>query len=124
VFRSLLKNPPPSSSIAHSSLTDVQSFRLHCRAHYLNLTHSGKPLTEADIEEYLGTYRGSEEEKRDVCEVVRKHNGDVSLLLSQVVGSRDDDVPRLLLVVEELFSDKELPARMKKVSQSLARSSI
>jgi hypothetical protein len=76
---------------------------------------SGKPLTADDIEEFLGSYRGSDEEKSDVCEQVRKTRGDVTLLLSTIMGSKDEDVVRLLSVVEELFEEKALPKSMHKV---------
>ena len=61
-----------------------------------------------DVDAYLDGYRGSVVEEEDLIAYYETHDGDITLLLAYIIGSRDEDVPRYLAFFERAIADGRL----------------
>lgn len=66
------------------------------------------PLQAADIDAFADSYRGSKEEREDLVSYYTRRKGDLSKLVDEFILCEDEHIPRLLDVVGELISSKEL----------------
>lgn len=71
----------------------------------------GTPIDTDDIDAYLDGYRGSVVEEADLLAFFKDNDGDITLLLSYIVGSRDEDVPRYLAFFQRAIADGRLPRK-------------
>ena len=71
----------------------------------------GTPIDTNDIDAYLDGYRGSVVEEEDLLAFFKEHDGDLAQLLSFIIGSRDEDVPRYLAFFEAAVKDGRLPRK-------------
>ena len=58
--------------------------------------YRGVQVSAADIDGFLASYRGGAEEEDDLMNALLVSGGDATRLLAEVMGSRDEDVPRYL----------------------------
>jgi curved DNA-binding protein CbpA len=58
--------------------------------------YRGVQVSAADIDGFLASYRGGAEEEDDLMNALLVGGGDATRLLAEVMGSRDEDVPRYL----------------------------
>jgi DnaJ homolog subfamily C member 9 len=68
----------------------------------------GVPLNTDDIDAYLDGYRGSVVEEQDLIAFFEENDGDLAMLLSYIIGSRDEDVPRYLAFFQRAIADGRL----------------
>ena len=71
----------------------------------------GTPIDTNDIDAYLDGYRGSVVEEEDLLSFFRENDGDLAQLLSFIIGSRDEDVPRYLAFFEAAIKAGRLPRK-------------
>ncbi|CAK4683219.1 unnamed protein product [Aphanomyces euteiches] len=67
------------------------------------------PMTEKDIESFETTYRGSEEEAKDVLEAYERYKGKWQSILDVVMLSRDEDVERFSEIIQAAIDDGKVP---------------
>lgn len=66
------------------------------------------PINTEDIKAYLEAYRGSYVEEQDLIAFYEKNEGDLTLLLFFIIGSRDEDVDRFLAFFKRAIADERL----------------
>lgn len=71
----------------------------------------GTPIDTNDIDAYLDGYRGSIVEEEDLLAFFKENDGDLAQLLSFIIGSRDEDVPRYLAFFEAAIQAGRLPRK-------------
>ena len=76
--------------------------------------YRGIPVSEEDIRATEAEYRHSDEERTDVVEYARKHQGDVARILESIIGSTDDDAERYRTILEDALRAGDLPKKHKK----------
>lgn len=68
-----------------------------------------KKVTEADIEEFEATYRGSDSEKKDLKDLYRKYNGNMDRLFCSMICSYPElDSHRFKDIIDEAVNRGEL----------------
>lgn len=91
-------------------------------------------ITLQDILDFEKTYKGSEEEKRDVIQLYLQHKGDMDAITASVLCSNQEDEPRICSIIQAAIDDgavkafaaftreseKKKKARRRKVSTLLA----
>jgi len=70
-------------------------------------------ISEQDIVDFAGKYRGSEEEEKDVIDFYLKHEGDVSDLLEWIPLSDPSEVERFVQLIEVALREKKLIEKAK-----------
>ncbi|KAJ1727701.1 hypothetical protein LPJ61_004434 [Coemansia biformis] len=60
------------------------------------------------IEKLAKTYKGSEEEKADILAAYSRNNGDIGMILAEVVLAEVDDEPRIVEVIEAAIKAKAI----------------
>lgn len=79
-----------------------------------------RPVRAEQIDEFLGHYRGSKEERRDIASFVLKRKGHIGNLFAHVIGSEACDLPRFEKLLGDILSSGEAPAEYRAaVDQSL-----
>lgn len=87
-----------------------------------------------DILEFEKTYKGSEEEKKDVIQLYLQHKGDMDAIAASVLCCTQEDEPRICSIIQAAIdggavkafaaftreSEKKKRARRKRVSTLLA----
>ncbi|KAJ1798696.1 hypothetical protein LPJ75_006801, partial [Coemansia sp. RSA 2598] len=79
-------------------------------------------VVDADtIEKFSKSYKGSDEEQRDIVAAYNMHKGDVDLILAEVLLAEIEDEPRIVGIIDEcieksLIKRTRLYAKSKKAS--------
>ncbi|KAJ2710139.1 hypothetical protein H4R19_003895, partial [Coemansia spiralis] len=60
------------------------------------------------IEKLAKTYKGSAEEKADILAAYNQHQGDIDMILTEVMLAEVDDEPRIVAVIEAAIKDKTI----------------
>ena len=71
----------------------------------------GTPINTEDIDAFLDSYRGSAVEQEDLLAYFKENDGDISMLLAHIVGSRDEDVPRYIEGFKRALAANQLPRK-------------
>ena len=79
-------------------------------------------ITEEDIEEFLGGYRESEAELRDLVAYVRSTKGDMTRILESMMGSEDVDAERYAELVDKAFKEDKIPRKYRKTFEKTKNS--
>eukprot|EP00898_Chlorokybus_atmophyticus_P004787 jgi/Chlat1/5309/Chrsp35S05252 len=69
-----------------------------------------RKVTEADIERYEDSYRGSAEETRDLTELYQRFKGNMKLVFAWLCCSREDDSHRFMHALDTAIAAGELKA--------------
>ena len=70
-------------------------------------------ISEQDIVDFAGKYKGSIEEIQDVKEHYLKHSGDVADLLEWIPLSEPSEVDRFIAIIETMIKDGEIKQEKK-----------
>jgi DnaJ family protein C protein 9 len=70
-------------------------------------------ISEQDIVDFAGKYKGSLEEVQDVREYYEKHSGNVADLLEWIPLSEPNEVDRFIKIVDQLIAEKEVKQESK-----------
>lgn len=81
----------------------------------------GTEVTEKDVDEFLGKFRNSPAEERDVIDYCKDHEGDMTTILSSIIGSGDEDAERFRKIALAATEDGRLP---KELSDTIKNSEI
>ena len=71
-------------------------------------------MTTEDIEQFEENYRGSEDEKKDLLSFLEEKRGDVSSVLAYIIGSRNEDIERIVKIYEVAFKEKRLSSKFRR----------
>eukprot|EP00826_Nyctotherus_ovalis_P034702 TRINITY_DN2911_c0_g4_i1.p1 TRINITY_DN2911_c0_g4~~TRINITY_DN2911_c0_g4_i1.p1 ORF type:complete len:197 (+),score=69.27 TRINITY_DN2911_c0_g4_i1:180-770(+) len=88
---------------------DTSSFNLAYA--YYRLMY--KAITDEDIDMFEAQYKESEEEEEDVLQFYEKYNGDVTHLLECIPLSNNEDVKRLLQVIDNAIKKGKVKSTSK-----------
>lgn len=88
---------------------DTASFNL-AYAYYRSMY---KAITEEDIDAFETQYKESAEEVEDVLQFYEKHSGDVTRLLECIPLSKNEDVKRLLQVIDAAIKEGKIKKTAK-----------
>ena len=106
-----------STGSVDASLTDFES-----EEEWLNYWRVLYPkITIADIKEFEKKYKGSEEELNDLKEAYTKHNGDMDLIMEEVILAEPDDEDRFRKLLNEAIERKEIRKFRIFTHESLAK---
>ena len=78
-------------------------------------------ISEQDIVDFAGKYKGSLEEIQDVKDYCEKQNGDVSGLLEWIPLSEPHEVDRFISIIDQLYKDGEIISHESKYKSSIAK---
>ncbi|GAA5929445.1 hypothetical protein JCM3775_002343 [Rhodotorula graminis] len=67
-------------------------------------------ISAQSIADFLKTYQGSDEERGDVLAAYQSSGGDLDTVLSSVMGSTVEDEDRLVAIINDAISSKEVKA--------------
>ncbi|CAG10064.1 unnamed protein product, partial [Tetraodon nigroviridis] len=67
-------------------------------------------ITLQDILDFEKTYKGSEEEKRDVIQLYLQHKGDMDAITASVLCSNQEDEPRICSIIQAAIDDGAVKA--------------
>lgn len=70
-------------------------------------------ISKDDFDQYIEKFRGSKEEEQDLIKFFETSKGDMRGLLENIIGSRNEDIPRYKEIFENLFKEKVLEKNAK-----------
>ncbi|KAI8322727.1 DnaJ-domain-containing protein [Martensiomyces pterosporus] len=73
------------------------------------------------IEQFAKSYKGSDEERRDILAAYKLHDGDVDLIFTEVMLAEVEDEERFIGIIEQAIKDKDIK-RTRKYTKTKQRS--
>jgi DnaJ family protein C protein 9 len=80
-----------------------------------------REVTEEELNDFAAQYRFSDEEKRDILEYYEDKEGDVGMILENIMLSQNSDKDRYLKIIQEAIKSKNVASYplFKKTSKSI-----
>ena len=69
----------------------------------------GIKVTVDDIEKYVETYKGSDDEKADVIDFFQSHKGNIENILGFIIGATEADIDRYVSIIDDAIAEKSYP---------------
>lgn len=86
--------------------------------------YRGVKVTKEDIADYESKYKYSEQEENDLINYFNKYKGDIRNILSSIIGSNDEDIPRFVEFFEKrksgLATSTEINKNFKRSKKNIA----
>ena len=65
----------------------------------------GVKVTVDDIHEYIKSYQGGDEERKDVIEYYESHSGNIEKILGCIIAAKESDLPRYVEIIEAALAN-------------------